>query len=102
MGKKLIKKEVFRIKEFNTPITWKQLKDFDFQDDDEVQVSYEEPYYSENNSYDGYFYAVVTRMVEETDEEYKKRKDKEIKFKEDLRERRFKEYIKLKREFGEE
>lgn len=84
------------------PITWKQLKHFEFQDEDLVNVSYNEGYYSENNSYDPYYSAVVIRTRMETDEEMEKRiKDSERDAKW-AKERRYESYLKLKKEFENE
>jgi hypothetical protein len=72
MSKIKIKKEVLDIQS-DEYITWKDIKDFQFEDDDIVSIGWEEPYYSENNSWDGFHYCRVERMVEETDEEYEDR-----------------------------
>lgn len=79
--------------------TWKELKDFELQDDDLVVISYEEPYYSENNSYDGHWFIDVQRLREETDEEYEARITANEKYKQELKEKRYQQYLKLKEEF---
>jgi hypothetical protein len=82
--------------------TWKELKDFELQDDDLVTISYEEPYYSENNSYAGHWFIDVQRIREETDEEYQERIKANEVSKEMLRKNRYQQYLKLKKEFENE
>ena len=69
------------------------------QETDIIEIRREESYYSENESYDAYTQLVVSRCIEETDEEYSKRICKEEKLKEELRKRRYENYLKLKEEF---
>jgi hypothetical protein len=96
--KTLIKKDIFW-KEYNNQPTWKDIKHIEFEDDDIVTVTYVEPYFSENESNDGYFMVSVVRMVEETDEQFQKRmKDVELKNKW-AKEQRYNNYLKLKSEF---
>jgi hypothetical protein len=101
MSKIKIKKEVFDIRS-DKQITWKEIKHFQFEDDDIVSIGWQEPYYSENNSWDGFHYCTVIRMVEETDEEYENRM--EIKRTTDsiLKKNRYENYLKLKKEFEPE
>jgi hypothetical protein len=91
--------ELLRLTNKNNPITWKEIKKFQFEDDDVINIGWEEPFYSENNSYDGYYYATVTRMVEETDDEYHQRITRNIKINEDMKKRRYETYLTLKKEF---
>jgi len=96
-----VEKTIFR-KTSNSPFTWKELKNIKFEDEDIISVSYVEPYYSENNSWDEHFCAEVTRMVEETDEEFKTRQkimEAEEQFDKD---RRRMTYERLKAEFENE
>ena len=81
------------------PTTWKDIKDFQFEDDDIIKIGWEEPFYTENNSNDGYYYAIVTRMVEETDDEYHKRMANNAKINEDMKKKRYETYLNLKKEF---
>lgn len=83
----------------NEPFTWKDIKDIQFEDDDMINISWVEPYYSEDNSYDGHYHAEVVRLVEETDEQFQKRMadiEREEKW---AKERRLQSYLKLKAEF---
>jgi len=91
-------KEVFRV-ESDNPITWKEIKTFQFEDDDIVSIGCEEPYYSENNSWDGFYYCTVERMVEETDEEYENRLERKKSTDSLLKKNRYEQYLKLKKEF---
>ena len=100
MGKIKKQKQVLS-KEYDRPITWGDFKDKLFEDDDVFTIQYIEPFYSDNNSYDGGFGIEVIRMVEETDEEYNKRISDEERYKLELKERRYQNYLKLKKEFDE-
>jgi hypothetical protein len=101
MEKKKIKKEIFW-KQSNNCFKWKDIKDIKFEDDDEIISTYVEPYYSENESNDGYYLVEVSRMVEETDEQFKKRIESQEKHLEELKQRRYQTYLKLKEEFENE
>jgi hypothetical protein len=92
-------KKIVLDKRKDNPFTWKDIKDFKFEDDDLIRIEYVESYYSENESYDAHYNAEVIRMVEETDEQFKQRiEDKELneKF---YKKRRYESYLKLKEEF---
>lgn len=92
------KKELLNISS-EKPITWKDIKNFQFEDDDIIHIGWEEPFYSENNSYDGFYYCIIERMLEETDDEYKKRINDLAELQEKYREKRYQNYLKLKEEF---
>lgn len=66
---------------------------------DEIEAGFEEPFYSENNSHDGYFFLSVFRNRLENDQEYEKRVQEEVKAQVNLRARRYQTYLKLKAEF---
>lgn len=83
----------------NTLFTWKDIKHIEFEDDDIIRLEYVEPYYSENNSYDGHFSAEVIRKTEETDEQYNKRQERIARDEKWAKERRYQSYLKLKKEF---
>jgi hypothetical protein len=100
MSKIKVKKEIFSDQK-NEPFTWKDIKDIPFEDDDKINITWVEGYYSENNSWDGHFHAEVIRMVEETDEQYEKRKRENELHTHWLKERRYENYLKLKEEFKE-
>jgi hypothetical protein len=98
MSKIKIKKEVLDIR-CDKQITWKEIKDFQFEDDDIVSIGWAEPYYSESNSWDGYCYCRVERMVEETDEEFEDRMERKRSTYALLKKNRYEQYLKLKKEF---
>ena len=101
MNKIKIKKYIQYIQSDN-PITWKDIKDFQFEDDDIISIGYEEGYYSENNSWDGFYYCRVERMVEETDEEYEDRMERKRSTESTLKKNRYEQYLRLKKEFETE
>ncbi len=96
-----VRKEIFR-GESRKPFTWKQLKEIQFEDDDQIEVGHDEGYYSENESWDPHYYAVVTRMVEETDEQFEKRMHNNARDAKWAKERRYESYLRLKAEFENE
>ena len=98
MEKIKIKKDVLDIRS-DYPVTWKDIKYFLFEDNDKINIGWEEPYYSENNSYDGFYYCRVERMVEETDEEYENRMERKRSSESILKKNRYEQYLKLKKEF---
>ena len=100
MNKIKIKKDIEDIQSDN-PITWKDIKNLQLEDDDEISIGYEEPYYSENNSWDGFYYCRVERLVEETDEEYEDRMERKRSTDAMLKKNRYEQYLKLKKEFEE-
>lgn len=94
----LVEEEIFDVTK-DTPFTWKDLKHIQFQDDDTINVRYEEGFYSENNSWDGGFVATVTRYRPETPEEQAERIEVTRKTKERLKRQRYERYLELKKEF---
>jgi hypothetical protein len=93
-----VKKEFFH-KQKNSPIVWEDIKHIQFQDDDEIQIGYDEGHYSENNSWDPHYFAIVERWRDETDEEAKKRIEDKVRDQKWAKERRYQSYLKLKEEF---
>lgn len=69
------------------------------QENDIIEIRREEAFFSENNSYAAYTELVIFREREETDEEYQKRISDNEYLKEELRKRRYENYLKLKSEF---
>jgi len=95
-------KEIFW-KNQHEPFKWSDLKHIQFEDDDEISIVFDEGYVSENNSWDAGYIAAVTRMVEETDEEFEKRQQEIARDEKWAKERRRENYLRLKKEFeGEE
>jgi hypothetical protein len=91
-------KDVFHLTK-DEKIRWKDIKHFQFEDDDIIQIAYDEGYVSENNSWDSHFFAVVTRPTLETDEEHARRMEDVRKENERLKKMRYQSYLKLKAEF---
>jgi hypothetical protein len=73
----------------------------DLQPRDIIEIHRVEEHWSENNSWDDHTIVEVLRPRLETDEEHKERLEESQKFMEDLRERRYESYLKLKEEFEE-
>jgi hypothetical protein len=98
--KKMITDEIFR-KSFNGDNYDVRISDLpkDLTPDDIIDIQREESFFSENNSYDAYTVLCIYREREETDEEYTKRKEESKKLEEDLKQRRYATYLKLKTEF---
>ena len=81
---------------------WKDIKHLELEDEDVLNFHWEEPYYSENESWDGHFHGEVIRMVEETDEQFKIRMEDLERDAKWAKERRYENYLKLKKEFESE
>jgi len=85
--------------------TWKDIKTIlennkiVLEDDDVIEISYDEGHYSENNSWDAHWIFALDRNRLETDEEYNKRIEDNRKFTEERKQERYKNYLKLKQEF---
>ena len=100
---RLIKtKDVFNKHNGNRSITWKDVKDFKFEDDDIINAGFDPPEYSENYGHDGYYYFSVQRQVLETDEEFEARKKHSKMEVERQKKNRYERYLKLKEEFENE
>jgi hypothetical protein len=98
--KKKVKEEVYS-KYFDGNCYDIRFSDFpkNIQENDIVEILREDSYFSENNSYDAYTQLVIIREREETDEEYQERISDNEKTAEQLRQMRYKNYLKLKAEF---
>ena len=88
--------------------TWKDIKtlveenEIFFQDDDIIDIidiSFQEGFYTENNSCEDCYTFTLTRKCLETDEEYKQRLQEEESLKEHSRKLRYNKYLELKKEF---
>jgi hypothetical protein len=64
------------------------------EDDDVIRSSWEE-----DEDGDGYYVGEITRMVEETDEQYQKRLSINEQDKERMKKSRYESYLRLKKEF---
>ena len=101
LQKIFIRKEIYH-KQSNYPFTWKDIKDFQFEDDDELDIGYDEGFYSENNSWDPHYYVIIYRDIIETDEQFERRINQAKEAKERNRKDRYERYLKLKAEFEPE
>jgi hypothetical protein len=85
--------------------TWKDIKDLleeieiSLEDDDIIDISFQEGFYTENNSCDDCYVFTLTRNCLETDEEYHLRLKDEERLKEESRKLRYNKYLELKKEF---
>jgi hypothetical protein len=98
--KKKIREQIF-IKDYNGDQADVYFSDLpkDLKDNDIIHINREKPYYSNNSSYDAYTELIVYRYRDETDEEYNKRIQNNIKTIDELKKRRFERYLELKAEF---
>jgi len=92
--KKKVKKTVFRTEQ-KEPLRWKNLKEFSFEDEDLIFIEHVD----DDPDVDDYFVATVERLVEETDEEYQERIERNKAYKEAAKKMRYQTYLKLKEEF---
>lgn len=74
----------------------------DIQPNDIIHIKRDEGHYSENESWEPFTELIVIREREETDVEYEKRIAENAKIKEELRQHRYENYLKLKAEFEQE
>lgn len=99
MEKILLTKTVFNLQSLK-PILWKHIKDFQFEDNDYLRIGYVEHWENGSSNSGGEHYeAEVLRKVIESDEEFEKRKKKFELDQKYVRERRYENYLKLKKEF---
>jgi uncharacterized protein YxeA len=71
----------------------------DIQENDIIIIQNIEANYTSNESYDGHTLLAIYREREETDEEYNKRVEKNKSHFDNLKQKRFENYLKLKEEF---
>jgi hypothetical protein len=81
------------------PMTWKDIKHLQLEDDDVIHSCWVE---DDNFDYHGYHHGEITRMVEETDEQFEKRIARNKRSDEDMKKRRYESYLRLKKEFENE
>lgn len=99
---KILKERVLFNKQKGTRITWADIKNFKFEDNDLIEIAYDEGHVSENNSWEPHWYVQIIRLTEESDHEFKKRLEQNARDAEWARERRYESYLKLKAEFEDE
>jgi hypothetical protein len=80
-------------------MTWKDIKHLELEDDDVIHSGWVE---DDGFDYHGYWECTITRMVEETDEQFEKRIASNKRSNEEMKKRRYESYLKLKKEFENE
>jgi hypothetical protein len=80
----------------NDPMTWEDIKHLQLEDDDIIQSGWVD---DDNSDLRGYWHSEITRMVEETDEQFEKRQADNERMNRWAEERRYESYLKLKKEF---
>jgi hypothetical protein len=83
----------------NKPFTWKDIKNFEFEDDDEIAIWYDDGDDRDEHYQEGDYILDVHRVREETDEEFQKRMLNNKQFEESMKVSRYKTYLRLKEEF---
>jgi hypothetical protein len=84
----------------SSPITWKDIKHIEFQDNDIFEICYVEAWENgPDNSGGDQYEAKITRQRYETPEEYQKRLDKMKDRQRRDKEMRYERYLELKEEF---
>jgi len=99
MKKEKFERDVFHKTRDHKPYTWKDIKDFQFQDDDRIEIGHNQGFYTENNSMDPHFFVTIWRMVEETDQEFSERMEDISRKKKWAEEQQYKTFLKLKEKF---
>ena len=79
----------------NRLIKWSDIKHLQLEDDDVIRSSWEE----DDDDGRGLYVGEITRMVEETDEEYEDRMGRKKSTDALLKKNRYEQYLKLKKEF---
>jgi hypothetical protein len=83
----------------NSQLKWSDIKHLELEDDDLITSSWVEDHEAE---YGGYWHGEITRMVEETDMQFRKRIEDNERDAKWARERRYESYLRLKKEFDAE
>jgi hypothetical protein len=98
---KKIKSSVFFSKTFSGYLHKIRVSDLpkNMEPNDIIEINRHESCHNEDDSYDAFTDLVIVREREETDEEYAARKLRTEKFKEELKQRRYENYLELKKEF---
>lgn len=93
-----IEKQVYH-HDKNCVMKWSDIKHLELEDDDIIQSGWLD---DDNFEYHGYWHGEITRMVEETDEQYEKRMANNERDAKWAKERRYQTYLNLKKEFENE
>jgi len=99
LPKKILKeKQIFRGYN-NAPMKWSDIKNLELEDDDIIHSGWVD---DDNFDYHGYWNNQITRMVEETDEQFEKRIASNKRSEEEMKKRRYESYLRLKKEFEQQ
>lgn len=93
---KILKEKQIFIGNNDRLLQWKDIKDLQLEDDDIIHSGWVD---DEGFDYHGYYHVDIIRMVEETDEEFEKRTDRNKRAAEEMKRKRYENYLKLKEEF---
>jgi len=85
----------------DTPYTKEYLDKLNLEKDDVINISWEEEEYCSDGGIPAGWYITVQRSRLETDEEYAERVERDKFMNEDLKKRRYENYLRLKKEFEE-
>ena len=99
---KILKEKIIFSDVQDDQIKWKDIKHIEFEDDDIIVCCYVEPFITSNEQCPEHYAIHITRMVEETDDEYESRMNTVKKLRETAKKLRYNTYLNLKEEFGNE
>lgn len=99
MKRNIVQEEIYSFDfKYNYNVRFKDIPK-DVQENDIIVIQNEEAYYSESWSYDAHTRLMVIREREENDDEYNKRMEDNKKLNEQIQEKKYQTYLKLKEEF---
>jgi len=101
MEKKIKTETIFRVQNDHEPIRFEEIT-IPLEPGDVIIAGHDEGFYSENNSWDPFYFLEINRDRLETDEEFNERVAEDIETKKYLKKRRYEQYLKLKKEFENE
>ena len=99
---KILKEKIIFSDVQDDQIKWKDIKHIEFEDDDIIVCCYVEPFITSNEQCPEHYAIYITRMVEETDDQYEARMNTLKEYKETVKKLRYNTYLKLKDEFKNE
>ena len=97
--KKIKKEKQVFVGHNNRQMKWKDIKHLQLEDDDVIYSGWVD---DDNFDYHGYWHCQITRMIEETDEQFEKRIESNRRGEIEMKNRRRESYLRLKKEFENE
>lgn len=94
--KKIFKEKQIFIGTNQRQMRWSDIKHLQLEDDDEIHSGWVD---DEGFDHHGYWHNQITRQIEETDEEFEKRIERNKRSAEEMKQRRYESYLRLKEEF---